>query len=230
MKTECIQGFDSKIRKCPIFTKNSYGSITTFINTFSYYKLIDSKCRLNQIDFVHIDGFLQVFLHNVFSRERVNRVSFDFSSIADDIFSYSLKRGYRMALVGATEKEIDSAVLNLKNKYNNIDIGFWRNGYFRNDAEKYDLYTSLKEKDIQVLIIGMGTPYQEELAVFLKEAGLKSYIFTCGGFITQTAIRIDYYNRFKKGRFRWLQRLIEFKHVRKRLFFNYPIKDKAVKP
>jgi N-acetylglucosaminyldiphosphoundecaprenol N-acetyl-beta-D-mannosaminyltransferase len=69
----------------------------------------------------------------------------------------------------------------------------------------------------------MGTPAQEEFAVFLKTEGIVANIFTCGGFISQTAIRTYYYHKFGKGKLRWLQRAIEFKHIRKRLLFDYPI-------
>jgi N-acetylglucosaminyldiphosphoundecaprenol N-acetyl-beta-D-mannosaminyltransferase len=70
----------------------------------------------------------------------------------------------------------------------------------------------------------MGTPAQEELAVYLKDNGVGAYIFTCGGFIAQTAKNIDYYKPIvKKTNLRWLQRTIEYKHIRRRLFMNYPI-------
>jgi N-acetylglucosaminyldiphosphoundecaprenol N-acetyl-beta-D-mannosaminyltransferase len=70
----------------------------------------------------------------------------------------------------------------------------------------------------------MGTPAQEEFAIYLKEHGFVSYIFTCGGFITQTAKHTDYYKDVvKKINLRWLQRATDYKHIRKRLFINYPI-------
>jgi N-acetylglucosaminyldiphosphoundecaprenol N-acetyl-beta-D-mannosaminyltransferase len=199
-------------------------NIITFVNTFSYYQLLESNCSIDKIDYIFVDGYLQVILHNLFHKNKINRASFDFSSLANDVFSYVIKNNLRLALIGAKEDEINAAISNLKSKYNNLYIPYYRNGYFDNEIDKYNLCNTLKEHHIDVVLLGMGTPVQEEFAIYLKEHGVMSYIFTCGGFITQTAKHIDYYkNIVKKTNLRWLQRAIEYKHVRKRLLINYPI-------
>jgi N-acetylglucosaminyldiphosphoundecaprenol N-acetyl-beta-D-mannosaminyltransferase len=63
-------------------------SIVTFVNTFSYYKLLDSNCSIDKIDYIFVDGYLQVVLHNLFHKKKINRASFDFSSLANDFFDY----------------------------------------------------------------------------------------------------------------------------------------------
>jgi N-acetylglucosaminyldiphosphoundecaprenol N-acetyl-beta-D-mannosaminyltransferase len=201
-----------------------HSCIITFVNTFSYYKLLDSNCSIDKIDYIFVDGYLQVMLHNIFNKNKINRVSFDFSSLADDLFLYVIKNRLRLAIIGATENEINVACSNLKNKYNSLEILYFRNGYFGDETDKYKVCNELKELGIDVLLLGMGTPVQEEFAIYLKNQGLGSYIFTCGGFITQTAKHVDYYNVIvKKTNLRWLQRAIDYKHIRKRLFVNYPI-------
>jgi N-acetylglucosaminyldiphosphoundecaprenol N-acetyl-beta-D-mannosaminyltransferase len=199
-------------------------NIITFVNTFSYYQLLDSKCPIDKIDYIFADGYLHVMLHNVFNKDKINRASFDFSSLADDFFRYAIKHHLQVALIGAKEEEIHTTISNLKNKYQELAILYFRNGYFDNETDRLNLCNTLKEQNIDAVLLGMGTPAQEELAIYLKDNGVSAYIFTCGGFITQTAKSIDYYKSIvKKTNLRWLQRAIEYKHVRKRLFINYPI-------
>lgn len=235
MKLGKIKLLDEKIKKYegldPIFRIDNsefkrieYPYIITFVNTFSYYQLLDSKCSVDKIDYIFVDGYLQVILHNLFHKNKINRVSFDFSSIADDFFNYIIKNNLKIALIGAREDEVSFAVSNLKSKYKDLQIPYFRNGYFSNKTERDDLCNELEAQNIDVVILGMGTPVQEEFAIYLKENDVCSHIFTCGGFITQTAKNIDYYkNIVKKGNLRWLQRAIEYPHIRKRLIINYPI-------
>jgi N-acetylglucosaminyldiphosphoundecaprenol N-acetyl-beta-D-mannosaminyltransferase len=184
---------------------------------------LDSRCSINKIDSVFVDGGLQVRLHNMFSKDKINRASFDFSSLAGDFFRYAIKKGLKIALIGAAENEITTAVNNLRLKYPDLQIAYFRNGFFENIDEKALLCTVLKELQIDAVLLGMGTPAQEDMAVYLKDHDIHASIFTCGGFLTQTAKNIDYYTAFtKKTNLRWLQRAIEFKYVRKRLLVDYP--------
>ena len=70
----------------------------------------------------------------------------------------------------------------------------------------------------------MGTPIQEDFAIYcLQNSKFIKKAVTCGGFITQTAIKGDYYHPLiKKLGLRWLQRAYLHKHVRDRLFRVYP--------
>jgi N-acetylglucosaminyldiphosphoundecaprenol N-acetyl-beta-D-mannosaminyltransferase len=197
--------------------------ITTFVNTFSYYKLLDSDCPIEDIDCFFIDGLLQVKLHNLFHKHKTNRASFDFSSLADDFFRYSVRHNLKMAIIAASDDEVKIAVDNLRTKYPGLCIPYFRNGYINGIEEKAEVVFLLKDYGIDLIVLGMGTPVQEEFAVYLKTSGVNAYVFTCGGFITQTAKKLDYYSTIaKKSNLRWLQRAIEYKHVRKRLLVDYP--------
>jgi N-acetylglucosaminyldiphosphoundecaprenol N-acetyl-beta-D-mannosaminyltransferase len=203
--------------------KMSKANVITFVNTFSYYQLLDSGFPLDRLDTIFVDGQLQVKLHNFFHKEKINRASFDFSSMADDCFEYARKNNMKIALVGARPDEIKEAVENLRGKYNGLRIVYSRDGYFSSEEEKRILCGELKEKNPDMIILGMGTPEQEKCALYLSEQGLLCPIFTCGGFLTQTAKKPDYYLPLvKRLNLRWLQRALEFKHVRKRLFVDYP--------
>jgi N-acetylglucosaminyldiphosphoundecaprenol N-acetyl-beta-D-mannosaminyltransferase len=201
----------------------SRASLITFVNTFSYYKLLDSRLPIDRLDTIFVDGLLQVKLHNIFHKEKINRASFDFSSLANDCFKYAQKNNLKIALIGAKSNEIAAAVKNLQDKYNNLRVAYSRDGYFHSEEEKQELCGILRDKKPDIVILGMGTPEQEECALYLSEHGMLCPIITCGGFLTQTAKKPDYYNPLvKKFNLRWLQRAIEFKHIRKRVFIDYP--------
>lgn len=72
----------------------------------------------------------------------------------------------------------------------------------------------------------MGSPYQENFSISLKNSFGNSrlkLIITCGGFLTQTSIKTDYYHPIiKKTGLRWLQRMVMHKHVRDKVFSKYP--------
>lgn len=70
----------------------------------------------------------------------------------------------------------------------------------------------------------MGTPYQENFAQIIKSLNDKGIVvLTCGGFLTQTSMRADYYYPLiKKLGLRWLQRIVMHQHVRQRVIKDYP--------
>jgi N-acetylglucosaminyldiphosphoundecaprenol N-acetyl-beta-D-mannosaminyltransferase len=201
----------------------SKANLITFVNTFSYYRLLDSKFPVERLDTIFVDGLLQIKLHNLFYKEKISRASFDFSSLANDCFEYAGRNNLKVALIGAKPDEIGEAVRNLQIKYRDLHIVYSRDGYFHSENEKQELCLELNKKNPGIVILGMGTPEQEECALYLSEHGISCPIITCGGFLTQTAKKPDYYRPVvKKLNLRWLQRAVEFKHVRRRLLVDYP--------
>jgi exopolysaccharide biosynthesis WecB/TagA/CpsF family protein len=199
--------------------------VITFLNPFSYNVFLENEELIENFDSFYADGALLVKLHNIFNKNKIDRVSFDFSSIAKDVLEYANNNKLNIALIGAKQKELDGALVNLKNIYPSINFIYTRNGYFNNEYEYVECFKNLKEYDIDILIIGMGSPYQEKFAVKVKNENINlPLIFTCGGFLTQTSIKADYYHPFvKRFGLRWLQRAIMHKHVRNRLIKDYPI-------
>ena len=202
-------------------------NMTTFVNPFNYYFLKDNKSYLLQFDEIHIDGSLLVLLHNLFYREtKVSRKSFDFSSIADDVFTFAKSSSKTVYLIGGSNSEVIKCSENILKLYPGLNIIGCNDGFFGvNPGDKLKLFSTLKELEPDYIIIGMGAPLQEELAIELKDFGVKfERLFTCGGFITQTSLRPDYYYPLvKKLGLRWLQRFIMHSHVRRRVLINYPV-------
>lgn len=196
--------------------------IISFVNPFSYFSLVDRTKIVTDIDFFFSDGSLHSFLHSFFY-QKISRASFDYSSIADDFFKLAVDQSLKVSIIGATQDEIDKASKIILSKYPGLNLCYIRNGYFTEKEISY-IPKEINKFSPDIIIVGMGTPYQEEFSIKLKnELKKKALIITCGGFLTQTSIRDDYYYPLVKilG-IRWLQRMIMHKHVRDRVFKIYP--------
>jgi len=205
--------------------KDNKQRLVSFVNPFSYRVLLNSPNIIDGIDSFYSDGSLLQRLHNIFyPKSKVNRISFDYSSIAGEVFEFVQNNELNIAFVGGTSTEISKAEVNIKTCYPMLNIVYSRSGYFNGEEEKKDCFNLIDESNAAVLIVGMGTPIQEQ---FLMEAKLNcpnvKLMFTCGGFLTQTAIKSDYYHPLiKKLGLRWLQRVVMHKHVRQRIIKDYP--------
>ncbi|CAM2781560.1 teichoic acid biosynthesis protein A [Pseudoalteromonas atlantica] len=199
-------------------SKNS--TVISFLNPFSYYEVVKEESLINDVDIYFSDGALLCILHNLFL-PKITRASFDYSSIAEPFLQYVATKNKRIAIIGATTDENTLAVINLKKQFPNLNVVYQRDGYI-NDPDKTINELNLLKPD--VVLVGMGTPYQEHFSIKVKHQLIKSaVIITCGGFLTQTSIKPDYYHPLvKKLGLRWLQRMVLHKHVRDRVLKKYP--------
>jgi len=195
--------------------------IITFVNPFSYFKVLENKKIVRNIDYFFSDGSFLTKLNNLLFYCKIERLSFDFSSIANDVFREVELNNYSIALIGSTKYEINRAVFNIKKIYKNIDICYYRDGFFENCTTVINDLNLLKPN---IIVVGMGTPKQEEFLIELKKELVYPFIgFSCGGFFTQTSKREYYYHPLiRKTGLRWLQRAISNGYVRKRLIKDYP--------
>ncbi|WP_318513955.1 WecB/TagA/CpsF family glycosyltransferase [Photobacterium leiognathi] len=195
--------------------------LTTFVNPFSYYDL--SQEMIKEIDYFFSDGILLTKLNNIFRANKIDRISFDSTSLAYPLFNFCEDKKLSIALVGATKKEINNFSQFIKNKFPLLDISFVSSGYIAKEEKDEVIARSLSS---DILIVGMGFPFQEEFLLEVKKHYLESdqlkLAITCGGFFTQHQEK-DYYPKLiDKFELRWLYRLIFTQHVRKKVITKYP--------
>tara|TARA_R110002094_G_scaffold2675_3_gene10491 strand:- start:1265 stop:1984 length:720 start_codon:yes stop_codon:yes gene_type:complete len=199
--------------------------IVSFVNPFSYIELLKSPALIDGVDSFFADGALLRTFHNLFyPSNKVERLSFDFSSIAHDVFNWCQDKNKKVALIGGEASEITVAVHNIKKLYPALNIAYSHDGYVKDKKICKEVKNNVINSGAEVLICGMGTPLQEDFLLSLKncQSSLKLG-FTCGGFLTQTSIKPDYYHPLvKKTGLRWLQRMIMHTHVRNRVLKEYP--------
>lgn len=208
-----------------VYDSANNSCIVSFVNPYSYrvVSLCEDSSVVNEVDYWFSDGALLCGLIGVRRRQSIQRASFDFSSVAKDVFRRCMAEKSRVAIVGGAPGEVDIAVQNIKLVFPGIDFVFSSHGYF--DAATRDGIIDLLVKSRpDVIVVGMGTPAQEIFSIDCRRKLVSpARIFTCGGFVTQTAAKPDYYHPLiKKTGLRWLQRAWEFPHVRTRLFNDYP--------
>lgn len=202
---------------------NCERGIFTFVNPYSYY-ILESSISKEILDdtFIFADGISLVYIHNVLSDTKINRYSFDFTSLAPIIFEYCIDKNYSIAIVGGGEGEIKNAVEVIKARFPKLNITFFSHGYVNISSGK--IYSSLEASKPDVILSGMGTPLQEQFLLECKKRNLKfKFSFTCGGFISQISDKPDYFNPFlDRLHLRWLQRFIRHSYVRRRMLVDYP--------
>lgn len=204
-----------------LFMENVFSrkrTIYTFLNPVSYLYAIKNKNLFDQMDGIFADGSLLVMAIRIFYGIRIKRKSFDMTSIAPILFNHVCQNEKSIYIVASKEEQVKKAIEVLRNKYSEINIIGYRNGYFFSEEEKLEEIWKIKSLNPDFLIVGMGIISQEDFLLKAKIIGYKGIGFTCGGFIHQIARNeIDYYPRWiDKFNLRFIYRIYKEKHTRKR--------------
>ena len=205
------------------------GCIYTFLNPVSYLTALKEKDLFFQFDGIFADGSILTNAIRIVYWEKIIRRSFDMTSLAPQLFKYTEQNNKSIYLIGAKQEEIERAILNLKEHFPQINVAGFRNGYFNNREEiEFEVYRIL-EVSPDFLIIGMGIKMQEKFLIRMRDAGFNGIGFTCGGFLSQTAMnKIDYYPQWAdRWNLRFIYRMYKEKHTRKRYLiagFVFPSK------
>lgn len=201
---------------------NYKNTVFYFLNHFSLSKVSEFGILPAINSFSYSDGFLLKYQLGLKGKRR----SFDFTGIAIDIFEFSIKKDFQILAVGGTLNE--SEIFQRKIKQSNKGIKLITMSGFADDEMIIDdtIQYVVKEK-IKIILLGLGTPKQEYIANALANNFQINgcIIFTCGGFISQTANSLDlkYYPKLiDKFSLRWLWRIFNTRYVFKRVILNYP--------
>lgn len=198
------------------------GSMYSFLNFASLSFVFD---RISHEGITYFcDGFLMSSLVQKLTGEKVERISFDFTSIAGPVFEMICKNKLRLAVIGAQQDELEAFVKKIKSRYPSILVVSAFNGYFSED-EQGSINKSIINSDIDVAIVGLGAGKQEDFMLSLRKSGYCGTLFSCGGFIRQEArSHLNYYplwvNRFNLRAF---YRMLKEPHTIKRYLIQYPM-------
>ncbi len=196
--------------------------IVTCLNPYYMIVLKPEDCRIyEEFDNICSDGMGPLILNKLFRHKKSVRLSFDLSSMAGPVFRDMIAHGESLYVLGAKPGEVDKSVETIKENFDNIKIAGFHHGYIK-DCKK-EIVEEIKASGAKVVIIGMGAPMQDEMAVLLKRAGFVGSVYTCGGFIHQTQdTMISFPAWTNKLGLRWLYRLFTQSGMFKRLIETYP--------
>lgn len=194
--------------------------IYTFLNPVSYLDALQNKDLFEQFDGIFADGSLLVAAIRMFYGKKVTRRSFDMTSVAPLLFEYAQNNQKSLYIVASKQEQVEKAVRIFQERYPDIKIIGFRNGYFQDEEEQLDEARKIVALNPDFLIVGMGILMQEKFLLKVKDAGYKGIGFTCGGFIHQTAKdEIDYYPEWiDRMNLRFLYRMYKEPHTRIRYF------------
>lgn len=149
------------------------------------------------------------------------------TSIAKDLFGWLSKKDKSIYFIGAKPHQIEKSINNIRKSYPDLKISGYRNGYFDSPEDRKNAINEIVVLNPSFVIVGMGSPIQEQFAIDLKESGFSGIVFTCGGFIHQSAQELNFFpvwvNRFHLRAF---YRLTKERGLFKRLYnvlIQFPI-------
>lgn len=195
----------------------------TFLNPFSIFAANDNLDIYSDFDFICSDGLLPILLNKIFLDKKLIRISFDFTSLAPKLFTYSIENNLSLFFLGSDDNNLNNFIHKIKNNFPDLNIKGYHHGFIQHNED--EVLTSIINKKPSIIIIGLGTPYQDIISIKLRRLGFLGSIFTCGGFFSQigSSDNIDYYPKLvNKLNLRWLYRFIKEPHTRKRYMIYYP--------
>ncbi len=219
-KAPFLAQIDKKL--LPGFKEIRRGTVT-FLNPYSYLVARKNPQYLDSIDYIAIDGsLLAKFL--TLTLRKVDRLSFDFTSMANQIFSSLENSGGSVYFVGSTNSNIKKFIQKVAHMYPDLSIVGYRDGYFSNQNEMALCIDDIIHNKADVVIAGMGTGLQEQFLSLLKTEGWPGAGYTCGGFIHQIAntSNAQYYpDWINNYGLRWAYRIYDEPKLIKRYLVDY---------
>ncbi|SOY46848.1 Glycosyltransferase WecB/TagA/CpsF family [Cupriavidus taiwanensis] len=167
--------------------------VYTFLNPYSYLIARRNPEIFERFDGIYIDGQLLAKMLSAVLRDRVTRTSFDMTSLAPKLMESAENNDKTVYLIGAKSKQIDIAAAHFQEKYPKLKICGLRHGYFSSAKERSEVIRNIVRLAPDYVIVGMGTPIQEEFLLELAAGGWRGQAFTCGGFLHQSSERLTYY-------------------------------------
>lgn len=197
--------------------------IVTCLNAYYMVKLKEEDYHwYDEFDYIASDGMGPIKLNKLCGHSKSSRFSFDLSSMAGPVFRDMMAHGESLYVLGAKSGEVEKSVETIKKNFDGIKIAGFHHGYIKDC--KNDIVKEIKASGAKVVIIGMGAPMQDEIAVLLKQAGFVGSVYTCGGFIHQTQeTMVSFPAWTNKLGLRWLYRIFTQSGMLKRLVETYPI-------
>lgn len=113
---------------------------------------------VKEATYVTPDGIGVIIGSKIIGRPIQERLpGFDFMG---KLLELSNEKGYRVYFLGAKEEVIRTATNNIQEKFPNITIAGYHNGFF--DWNDHELLHDIKERKPDIIFVGLGFPRQEK--------------------------------------------------------------------
>jgi N-acetylglucosaminyldiphosphoundecaprenol N-acetyl-beta-D-mannosaminyltransferase len=163
------------------------------------------KEDLKSFDMILPDGSGMCLAIKLLHKLAAQRVSFDSTSLAPEIFNLAHERGSSIVLVGGAPLVAENARVQITDHFAGIRIVGAVDGY----GDIQTKIDAVRQLNPDIVICGMGGGSQEAFLLKLRAAGWCGCGFTCGGYLDQLQGEIDYYPRWiDRANLRWAYRLV----------------------
>lgn len=197
--------------------------LNTFLNPYTYLQHASDNRWLTHFDRLFVDGILLCKLLAWGSVCRIERRSFDMTSLAAPVLSHAAERGLTVFIIGSPSPMNRKAVAVIGHSFPDLKIVGYRHGFFADDGELQAVSREVTTLGPDLVLAGMGAPLQERFLVQLRRHGWGGFGFTCGGFLHQVSAGLDYYPKLvDRLELRWLYRAAREPIVFNRLLRQYP--------
>lgn len=167
----------------------------TFINPHVFWVINNrdsiENYPLEKFEVIGVDGIGMVFFLRKMLGKNIERSSFDSTSVATALFSDGgFCKKARLFLLGSTTAANTKAADILKNKFPILNIVGRCDGYYQNFES---VVKQIQDSEANFVLVGMGAPLQEVVALKLSKRINNIVVCTCGGYIEQLSEGYNYY-------------------------------------
>jgi N-acetylglucosaminyldiphosphoundecaprenol N-acetyl-beta-D-mannosaminyltransferase len=202
-----LPDLDMAIRLVERALSSRTGLLVTFVNPYAWRigrTQPDFARLLAGFDLVLPDGIGVVKALAWIKGQAAARLSFDASSLYLPVFDRLERDRRRLFVIGAAPGIAATAMRRMQAEFPNVAYAGCLDGY----RPLEEAVAAILRAGPDMVLCGMGAPWQERLLLELRRRGFDGVGFTCGGFLDQLAEKPRYYPAWiDKAELRWLYRL-----------------------
>lgn len=184
---------------------------------------INEMCRngrlrqiVNSCGIINADGASIVMAGKILGRPLPERVAG--IDLMIRLVALSEERNYSVYLLGARQEIVGKTAEVLKEKYPGLKLAGFHNGYFK-EEDWPEISRELKEKEPDIVFVGITSPIKEYLIEYLQDDGNRSVYMGVGGSFDVISGKIPRAPLWmQKAGLEWLFRMMQ---EPKRLFKRY---------
>lgn len=174
------------------------------------------KQIVNSCGIINADGASVVIASKFLKQPLPERVAG--IDLMQSLVALSEKKGYKIFLLGAKQEVVEKTAELLKKRFPKLQIAGVHNGYFQ-EKDWHDIFLELKEKEPDIVFVGITSPLKEYLIEYLQNEGCNSVFMGVGGSFDVISGKIPRAPLWmQKSNLEWLFRVIQ---EPQRLFVRY---------
>ncbi|WP_415322600.1 WecB/TagA/CpsF family glycosyltransferase [Clostridium perfringens] len=142
----------------------------------------DEKIRniIKNCKMINADGQSIVWASKLLRKPLTERVTG--IDLMENLIKLSSKKGYSIYFFGAKEDVVTKVIDIYKNKYSNLKIAGYRNGYFKDD-DITDIVNDMKKSKADIMFVAFSSPKKEYwLANYMEKTGIPFCMGVGGSF------------------------------------------------